>query len=584
MIDPQAAVDPRHGQLSRSLAIGRLFVVIVTVAMFALLGRVVQLQHRPPAQLETTAGTRQSQAPLIARRGALLDREGRALAVSEVGHRLFVDPQLIDDFQRFAMDLARITDDDPARIDRLIGSRADSRYVVIDPLLEPRHIPAVRRLNRRAVGLDKRLVRHYPQGGLAGQVVGFVGAEHIGLEGLEYAMEGRLIGEPGQVKYLRDAQRRAVWIEPTDYQPPAHGQDVRLSIDAVVQAIAERELAATCEHYRAPRGQIVVMDPGTGQILAMANYPAFDPRKGGNTDPNTRRNACVTDAYEPGSVFKPFVHAAATEAGVAHVDDKIDCTEAGFYVTSGGRRLHDAHGNGMQTWAGVLIKSSNIGMAKVGVDLGADRMYAAVRRFGFGAPTGSGLPGESPGIVNPLGRWNHYSVTSVPMGQEIAVTSLQMARAFSAFANGGFAPMPSILAEETNEPMFTPVLSAEVADQTRRIMRRVITEGTGRRADSDKYRLWGKTGTAQVPDRVRGGYIDNAYTASFICGAPLNRPRIVVVTTIHRPDKAIGHYGGTVAAPATKRIVEQALEYMGVPYDADEQVDRPEARFARLDD
>jgi len=580
VIDPRAADEPRRRQLHRSLILARIVSVCLTLALLGLVGRVVQLQHAPPEPLDQAAGSRESQVPLIARRGALLDRYGRTLAVSEVGFRLFVDPQLIDDHQRFAIHLARLIDDDPARIDRLIGQRADSRYVVIDPLLSPRLVQHVRNYNHPAVGLKKRLVRHYPQDKLAGQLVGFVGAEHIGLEGLEFAFEDALSGEPGQVRYLRDVRRRPVWVEPDDYQPPQHGRDIRLSVDAVVQAAAERHLADACEKYKAPRGEAVVLDPANGQVLAMANYPAFDPSRRGNVPAERRRNRCITDAYEPGSVFKPFVHAAATAAGVAEPDEKIDCTDAGFFVTSAGRRLHDAHGHGTLNWSGVLIKSSNIGMARVGLRLGAERMYHAVRRFGFGSPTGSGLPGESPGIVNPLARWNHYSITSVPMGQEIAVTPLQMAAAFSAFANGGLVPVPSVRAGDSAEPIFTPAIDPDVADYTRRTLRRVVTEGTGRRAQSDKYRIWGKTGTAQVPDRTHGGYIDNAYTANFICGAPLNRPRIVVIVTVHRPDKSIGHYGGVVAAPAAKQIVEQTLEYLAVPHDADDAPDHPDSRVA----
>ncbi|NBB84096.1 MAG: hypothetical protein GVY28_11905 [Alphaproteobacteria bacterium] len=578
MIDPRAAADPRRRQLDRSLLLAGAVAVCLTLALLALVGRVAQLQHAPPEPLDEAAGSRRSQAPLIARRGALLDRRGRTLAVSEVGLRLFVDPKLIDDHRRFAIELARRIGDDPARIDRRIGRRADSRYVVIDPLLKARLVARIQDYDHPAVGLNKRLVRHYPQHTLAGQVVGFVGAEHIGLEGLEYELESTLCGRPGRVRYLRDVRRRPVWVEPGDYQPPEHGRDVRLSIDAVVQALAERHLADACEKYHAPRGEAVVLDPANGQVLAMANYPAFDPRQGGRTDPNVRRNRCVTDAYEPGSVFKPFVYAAATGAGVVDPDERIDCTEAGFFVTSAGRRLHDAHGHGTLDWAGVLVNSSNIGMAKVGLRLGAEHMYDAVRRFGFGSPTGSGLPGESPGIVNPLSRWNHYSITSVPMGQEIAVTPIQMAAAFSAFANGGLVPTPAVRAADSAEPIFTPAIDADVADATRRTLRRVVTEGTGRRAQSDKYRIWGKTGTAQVPDRTHGGYID--YTANFICGAPLNRPRVIVLVTVHRPDKSIGHYGGVVAAPAARQIVEQTLEYLAVPHDADAPDDRRDTRVA----
>lgn len=564
---------PGDRQLDRSLLVARVVVVLISLVLLALLGRVAQLQSKRfdgVQRLAETAGARQSTVDLQARRGALLDRQGRTLAVSRRGYRLFVDPQLIDDPDRFALDLAHAIGDDPARIDQLIGVRADRRYVVIDRLLDDDQVDAVRDLDRRAVGLEPRLVRHYPQGSLAGQLIGFVGAEHRGLEGMEYLLDARLRGEPGRLHFWRDARRRPVWVEQTGFTAADHGVDVRLSIDSVIQRITEQQLAAAAEHFHARAAQAVVMHATSGQVLALANWPRFDPRAGGRIDPDARRNRAVTDPYEPGSIFKPFVHAAATEAGVVAPDERIDCTEAGFFVTSGGRRLRDARGHGVVSWDRVLIESSNIGMALIGERLGAQRLHDAVRRFGFGAATGVGLPGESAGIVNPLRQWNHYSVTSVPMGQEIAVTPLQMVRAFSAFANRGLMVSPSILAAHRDTPLYQRVLDPEVADHTRRVLRRVIADdhGTGRRARSDRYRIWGKTGTAQVPDRVNGGYKDNAYTASFVCGAPLRRPQLIVVVVVHEPDPEIGYYGGLVAAPVAKRIVEHSLEYLGTPHDA----------------
>jgi len=563
-------VDPHARQRSRTLFGARAIGLIITFAMLGLLFRVGQLNWQADPQLQAHAGSRASADALMARRGDIVDRNGRTLAVSRVGYRLFVDPALIDDDTAFAFDLAHAIGDDPAAIEQRIGQRPDSRYVVIDKLLADEQVFAVKQLDSRAIGIEPRLVRSYPLREVAGQLVGFVGDEHRGLDGAEFLFNDRLAGENGNVAYLRDAQRRPVWVEAAAYQPPTYGDDIALSIDAMIQAITEHELAKAAEHYQATAAEAVVMHARTGQILAMANWPYFDPNVGSNASPELRRNRCVTDPYEPGSIFKPFVHAALTAQGFATPLEKIDCTEAGIYVTSGGRRLHDAHGQGTLTWDKVLIQSSNIGMAIVAQRMGAAKLHQAVSDFGFGQATGAALPGESRGIVNPLHQWNHYSVTSVPMGQEIAVTPLQMVRAFAAFANGGLIPTPSILAEHADRPVYQRAIDAETADQTRDVLHRVIAEGTGRRARSEKYRIWGKTGTAQVPDRTHGGYIEDAYTASFVCGAPLRRPQIVVVVVVHRPDKSIGHYGGTVAAPAAKQIVEQSLEYLGIPHDADD--------------
>lgn len=619
--------DPVPAQRRRAMRWAYGFALFATVAFIGLFARVAALRHAESTPLADRAGDRRSTMPLHARRGAILDQRGRPLAVTEIGRRLFIDPALVGDDPWFAARLAEVVGVDPVEIDRLLTRKPGSRYEVVLPLLSDAQARALEDFDHRAVGVEARPVRRYPKGGLAGQVVGFVGADRVGLAGAEFRFNDRLAATDGRMRYLRDNRRRPVRVEAKGSRRPEHGADVRLSIDAVVQGIAERALEATCLQHRARAGQAIVMDSRNGQVLAMANWPFYDPALGGNrpaawdrpspdgagaaeradggpgearagaAEPQgeagptwpprpdaatLRRNRCVTDPYEPGSIFKPFVHAAATEAGVAAAEEKIDCTDSGYFVTDGGRPLHDAHGHGTLTWDEVLVHSSNIGMAIVGQRLGAERLHDAVRSFGFGAKTGSGLPGESRGIVNPLLQWNHYSVTSVPMGQEIAVTPLQMLRGFSAFANGGLLASPTIRADRADRPIVKRALSRNVADHTRRTLRRVVAEGTGRRAKSDKYQIWGKTGTAQVPDRVRGGYIDNAYTGSFVCGAPLRDPRIVVLVVVHRPDPETAYYGGIVASPYATRIVERTLQYLQVPYDAPQPDDAPTTRPDRV--
>jgi cell division protein FtsI/penicillin-binding protein 2 len=319
-----------------------------------------------------------------------------------------------------------------------------------------------------------------------------------------------------------------------------------------------------------------------GQLLAMANWPPFDPNEDDRTDFDGRRNACVTDAYEPGSVFKPFIHAYATDTGLASGGTMVDTTTAGVWRTPYRRVLHDAHGHGLVTWDQVLVVSSNIGMAKIAEPMGAKRMHAAVKAFGFGEVSGTGLPGESPGILIDAKDWTKYSLSSVPMGQEIAVTPVQLAKGLSAIANGGLVVSPTILADESIAPIFQRAISKKVADHTRRVMARVVSpEGTGRNAVSDLYRIWGKTGTAQVPGP--GGYKHRTYASSFICGAPLRDPKLVVVVAIHEPNPDIGYYGGVVAAPLAREVVEQVLSYMAVPPDVAEAPLEPRRFFATTD-
>jgi len=560
-----AAEQPR-----RIFTTACVLVVLLSVGLVGLLGRVVYLQTRIDPRVTQSLEGRGGEYKLLARRGSLSDTRGRTLATTRIGYRLFADPYIIEDLGEFAVHVAHAIGADPARIDRELSKRADSRYVVLNQLLDDQQLKAVRELDLPGLAVEPRPVREYQAGSLAGQLIGFVGRDHEGLDGVEFALNDVLAGEPGRVRTLRDVRRRPLWIEEADYVAPDDGESVALSLDLMIQSIAEQELAAACEKHKADRAELVVMDPRNGQVLAMVNWPAFDP--GGSLDvkPEIRRNRCVTDAFEPGSIFKPFIHAACTDSGVVSGDEIIDCTSSGYWVTSYRRRLRDAHAHGKISWDFVLIYSSNIGMGKVAERLGQDRMYQALQSFGFDRRTGTALPGESPGIVNPLKNWTKYSLTSVPMGQEIAVTPVQMVKAFSAFANSGMIASPSVLAGESDTPVMHRAIGASTADHTRMVMRRVVTEGTGRRADSKLYRIWGKTGTAQIPDKVNGGYKDKAYTASFICGAPLIDPRLVVLVTVHEPDPETGYYGGVVAAPVAKAVVEKSLAYLGVPADGED--------------
>jgi cell division protein FtsI (penicillin-binding protein 3) len=387
-----------------------------------------------------------------------------------------------------------------------------------------------------------------------------------------------------------------LWLDGAGYRPPHAGRSLRLSLDLVIQSIAEEELEERCLAYDAPQGQLIVMQPHTGEILAMANYPRFDPRDLSKASPEDWRNRCVTDAFEPGSTFKPFVWSLATEGGLAEPAEIIDCTSGGVYYSDEGRRLRDSKAMGRITWEEVLSHSSNIGMAKVAQRTDADRLHAMVSAFGFGRPTGSGLPGEIGGLLRPAEQWTHYSMTSIPMGQEIAVTALQMVRGYATLVNGGRLVRPSILA--VDEPMLeelTPprsaggwsiiqrVISGETSALVCRAMRRSVLAGTGRRARSRLYPLFGKTGTSQIPDLVRGGYRDRAYVASFIAGAPYHAPELVVGCFIHEPNPKKGYYGGLVSGPVVKNVIERSLSYLGVPPMSPEQAEAemsvPRKRF-----
>lgn len=566
--EPRWRPDPSRGS-ARVLWVGRVSVALLTVVMLALLGRVLQLQTAAPVRVAKLLDSQKSTVSIFGRRGAILDRRGRTLAVSRVAVRLFVDPALIIDRNTFSERVGYGIGYDPFWVEKTLSSRSRSRYIVLDQRLSDERLERFRRLDLPGLAVEPVLVRDYPQGSLAGQLVGFVGLDGDGLEGFEHGQNQRLAGAAGSLRYLRDVRGNPLWLEAASYQPNRDGRNIRLSLDVTIQSFAQTRLAEAVQACAAESGHMIVMDPASGQILALASYPTFDPAEFRQTDAALRRNRPVTDVFEPGSIFKPFIWSVALQLGVAHSDEIIDCTTSGVYYTPRGRRIRDAHPHGRLTWNQVLVLSSNIGMAIVGQRLGAERMHAAVRAFGFGHSSGSGLPGEVAGIVHRLEKWNHYSVTSIPMGQEIGVTPLQMTRAFCAFANGGLLPAPTVEAHDPTEaaqvPIYHRVLWPAVADYTRRVLRRVVTEGTGRKANSKLYALFGKTGTAQLPDFVNGGYHQDQYIASFVAGAPVDSPRLVIGCFIHKPDRRLGHYGGTVAAPAVMRTMEQSLLYLGVP-------------------
>jgi cell division protein FtsI/penicillin-binding protein 2 len=562
-------------QTHRANAWARLSVALICLAMLLVLARVFQLKTNPDPRLAAAAGSFESTRGEPARRGDLLDRRGRIIASSSVGYRLFVDPQELAEPSTIALDLTTLIGGDPIAIDRQIQERSESRYVVVDQLLEPWQVETIRGADLDGVGLEPRLVRQYPQGEVAAALVGTVGFEHTGLSGMEHRYDEEMRPQRGKLTYLRAANRRPLWVDARGYEPAANGDGVRLSIDLVVQEIAERRVNAAVEEFNAGGGRMIVLDCETGEILAMHDMlrsregweeQTDDPAR--SVHPALGRNRCATDPYEPGSTFKPFIWARALELEKVTMDEVLDTPESTGHRTSYGRLIRDSHYYGPADWRTVLVKSMNSGMAIVAERMTHAEMQAAVRAFCFGERSGSGLPGESRGIVTPASAWSNHTQSSVAMGHEIAVTPLQMVRAFSAFCrDDGTITAPRLIAVDDDEDACRFVrraLPPEIARMTREAMRDVMLEGTGRRAESEHYELFGKSGTAQLPKKEGGGYHEDRYVSSFIAGAPLDAPRLVVLCIIDDPDRSIAHYGGTVAGPAVRDVMEQTLRYLGV--------------------
>ena len=517
---------------------------------------------------------------LPAKRGSILDRYGRVLAGSVRGRGVFADPKILEDVPGAAGKLAGVLGVEAGELRAVITNATNERFVWLKQDVSAEVAEQVLELGIRGVGVQGYQQRLYPQGALAGQLLGFVGAEGDGLEGLELQFEAELKGQTGWQRRTADPKRKPLWSAQKDYQPPRDGASAVVTIDSAIQQYAEEELGGACQTYRAKWGVAVVMNPQTGEVLAMASWPGFAPVEFSQVEAELRRNRCVTDVYEPGSTFKPFVASMAMEAGLFGLDDVIFCHN-GVYRT-GSRTLHDhGAGYGDLSFEDVVVHSSNIGMAIIGQRLKNKRLYEGIRSFGFGEKTGVGLAGESVGLVWPLDDWTSFSTTSLPMGQEIGVTALQLVRGFSAIANGGLLRRCEIVREVVSAsgevvwravPESQPrrVLSAETARKMReRVLANVVRRGTGHRARLDAWGVFGKTGTSQVADSEKGGYLADAFVGSFVAGAPLERPRVCVLVSVGQPERSLGYYGGMVAAPAVRTILEKTLAYLGVEPEPD---------------
>jgi len=550
------------------------------VLLIALAGRLVYIQQVLRPKLLAWSERRQtSTIPLPGRRGMILDRRGRVLAGTHLMPAVFADPRLVEDHAEAARRLAPLLEKPADKIRYALDHPTSPAFVLLKGSVSPETAEKIKSLHLNGIGLRDRPVRTYPNGKLAAHVLGFVGADDRGLEGIEMMLDSYLRAHPGRRVVFRDVRRRPVFDRPEDYVAPQDGMHAVLTIDVAIQDVLEREVRSAVEHYKAQCGVGLVMSPKTGEVLGLAVAPGFDPNAPGRVPADYRRNRVLTDPVEPGSVFKPFVMAAAIEAGVTHPDEIIHCRNGVHYF--GKRRLNDHHPYGPLSVEQILVHSSNIGMAFLGLRLGNERMYHALRRFGFGRKTGIDLPGESEGLLLPLSQWNSYSTTSVPMGQEVAVTPIQLATAFCALVNGGHRVRPYVVAAlldrnyelledrrppQPREEAINPAVSAIMRD----ILAKVVNEGTGRPCRLEQWQVIGKTGTAQVPWENRRGYEPNAYLGSFMAAAPARDPEVVVLIMIRKPDRRIGYYGSKVAAPGVRAVLSEILPYLNVPPDPPE--------------
>ncbi|MBN2271794.1 MAG: penicillin-binding protein 2, partial [Sedimentisphaerales bacterium] len=464
-----------------------------------------------------------------------------------------------------------IVEMDPHEIRDLIIHSRNPGYAKIKAGLDFDQCARARRIH--GVGVDSEWGRVYPMGGLTVHVVGFASRDNRGLEGLELWYDKLLRGSSAQSTYLTDVKRRRVRLE-AEEGILSDGVGIILTLDATIQQFARDELVKQYEKYQAEAAVAVVAEPKTGAILAMVSLPDFDPIDVGATDPNNFRSRAITDWFEPGSIIKPVVMAIALDAGAVKKDQVIFCENGSYGGKGFGRISEYRNGFGDLTVREILVKSSNIGMAKIGQKLGKEKLRDGLDRFGFGKKTGIELPGERDGLLWPVSKWDGYSETRVSFGQEICVTAMQMVRAFCILANGGRLIQPYLVEaivhsngtvqDVKRPPNVGYIIKPEVAKWVvSDAMVGVVNEGTGKRAMLEKWQVFGKTGTANIAMENQRGYSDDDYIASFICGAPAEDPEILVLVSIRKPNKklGLGYTGGVVASPVAAKIIEKTLTY-----------------------
>jgi cell division protein FtsI (penicillin-binding protein 3) len=521
-------------------------------------------------------------------RGQILDRNGQVLALSIPQEKVIVNPLKIPDLSFGADILGRVLHLDPSDLfERLKDAKDHNRgYFVVKQKIAFEESKSLRALQLDWIDIERKSERHYPGGPLAAHLLGGVDFEEKGNAGIEKSMDADLHGVPGKIKMLTDVKRRGIDSELESGARP--GEAIRLTIDERLQFVAERELAAAVEAHHAESGSLVAMRPDTGEILALASYPTYDPNippvEGDN--PIARLNHATSVPFEPGSVFKTITLSAALETTPLTPDSPINCHFGILNIF--GRTIHDAEVGkfGILPMSMVLAHSSNIGAIEVGLRVGQDNLYDYVRRFGFGQRTGVPLPAESPGILRKLPRWQKSSLPSVSMGQEVAVTTIQLAQAGCILANGGMLVRPRLILKKGGEApaMVRPVrqIKPETSITMRQMMEGVVLYGTGKlTAKLQGYSSGGKTGTAQIFD-VKHHLYTHTYNGSFLGFAPVTNPAIVVVATVNGTRGTSG-FAASVAGPVFREVTTEALRLLDVPHDLPDQEISPTLIASNLD-
>ena len=534
------------------------------------LGRMFQLQVLKKEQLYKLAARQQhTQIPLVPKRGTIYDSRGNELAVSIEVDSVYADARKVTEVEKTARELAAILEIDRQELKQRLKNHRSFEWV--QRKISPKEVEQIKALRLSGVSFLKENRRFYPNSQLAAHLVGFVGLDSKGLEGIEFQYDALLNGANQVWTTARDALGREIAMGKTSFEKEDHYRNIILTIDKPIQHITETELGRGVEKWGAKGGMAIAMDPWSGKILAMVSFPTFNPNQFIQYRSKSWRNRALSDVFEPGSMFKAFLAAAALEEQVVRPSDSFFCENGSYKVYD--RTIHDHSKHGYLTFQQIIKFSSNIGASKVGEKMGKERLYRYISAFGFGEKTRIGLPGEGKGIIHHPRYWSPVALDTISFGQGVSVTGVQLVTALSAIANGGFLMKPYVVEKITNEKgevvqSFKPetvrkVISEETARKVRGLLKAATEKGgTGEGAVPAGYEVAGKTGTAQKVDSLMGGYSDDRYVSGFMGFAPADAPKLVVLVIVDEPQG--NSFGGVVAAPIFKAIMEKTLPFFNV--------------------
>ncbi len=544
--------------------------VIFTVLLYQLV-RIQIFDHKKYTSLAFSQQFKKQDIPT--RRGVIFDRNGLKLAESVQVSSVFADPSAIKDKKKTAQVISQVLGLNKTKVEKLLYKK--KRFVWIKRRVLDEQEEVLRQLNLKGIGFRYEYKRVYPYEKLCSHILGFTDIDQNGLEGIESSLNQVIIGSKGSTVVEKDGRQRQFSTLQGETISAKYGNSVFLTIDCKIQSIVENELENACSKWKPDSAVAIAMDPFTGEVLAMANYPSFNPNFVQDSSPRERRNRVITDCFEPGSLIKPLIVSGALDSGLVKEDDQFFCHNGAYKVRS--RVIRDVHSYNYLSVSDIVVHSSNIGMAQLGMRMEKNRLYSYLKGFSFGEKTGIQLPGEAKGIVRPLNLWSLDSTISVSFGYETAVTPIQLVTAFCSIANGGTLLKPQIVSKITDysgkrvkKKYKTPervrrVVSPEIAREIMSpILENVVKEGTGKKAMLFTYSVAGKTGTAKKLQRIGNKMkYSNKYIGSFVGYAPVDEPKVCVLLSLNEPKNG-AYYGGTVAAPAVGNIIERTLDYMEV--------------------